>query len=229
MIAIVTPVGHEPGIAEHHKELRRYANGATVYYVVDSATDGATLRALKEAIGHEANTHLVRGPGGIAYAYLAGYFTARRDGCCALVELDVGHDPGLVPLFLHAIDSGADFVAGVRWGVRGASYDSDHPWRWALSRGGSALIGAAVGDHRLTDWTSGFHAMTDDCLDAVLRAVSERMPPGRWWQTAVRVAALRFARMIHTVPLSYTPTGRVPLNDVVASLRETWRLYLDGP
>lgn len=227
--AIVVPVGQEPCIAQFVIDASLTFPSASFFFVVDSFTDRDTLDALNKTISRfmESWGHVVRAPGGIARAYHAGYQAAFRAGCETLLEMDVGHDCSSAASALRSVvDGDADFAAGVRWGVPGAMYDSrDEPWRWLLSRGGSALVGTAVGDDRLVDWTSGMHAMNRRVLEAVLAAVRDDFPPGRWWQTAVRVAAMRAANKVGMVPISYKPTGKVPPSDVVASLGRVARLW----
>lgn len=230
-MSIVVPVGREPCIGLFAKRLRETDSHATIFYVVDGFTDDDSRRQLNAVVADDCMAHVVLGPGGLAYAYLAGYRAAWKDGCDVLLEMDVGHDTWNVKNVRTAFELfGADFVPGFRWDGRGTGYNRSGAWhRWVLSRWGSRLVEYATADHRLNDWTSGFHAMNRRVLDEVLHAVQEDMPPGRWWQTAVRVAAMRAATNVVQIPISYKPTGRVPLRDVAASLDRVAKLWWNGP
>lgn len=224
--AIVIPVGVEPGISAFvpyvHACTRDLAN---IYFVTDRGTDRATLAALRYCTDDlDGCTVLETDQRGLAKAYRHGYLAAWGNGCTALLEMDVGHDPKQIPTFLGHIAAGAHFAPGVRWGVPYASYSKKNPFRWALSRGGSALIGHVVGDDRLSDWTSGYHAIDRRTLSAVIGATHWGVPPGRWWQTLVRITAMKYARNVQPVPIAYRPSGRVRVRDVLASARELVKL-----
>lgn len=74
------------------------------------------------------------------------------------MDADLSHDPKKLPLFIEAIDHGADFVVGSRY-IKGGSI----PDNWGLHRKifsvvGNAIVRYGLGYPHIHDWTGGFRA-----------------------------------------------------------------------
>jgi len=74
------------------------------------------------------------------------------------MDADLSHDPKKFPLFIKAIDDGADFSVGSRY-ITGGSI----PQNWGIhrkifSRVGNAIVRYGLGYPSIHDWTGGYRA-----------------------------------------------------------------------
>jgi glycosyltransferase involved in cell wall biosynthesis len=105
---------------------------------------------------------------GYGAALQTGYLYARRHGYSRVVQMDADgqHDPSSIAGLLAGLDDGADVVVGSRYRVPDLS-----PHTSWLRRAGSVLLSWLVTKWtgtKITDPTSGFQAMSDRALEALV-------------------------------------------------------------
>jgi dolichol-phosphate mannosyltransferase len=141
---------------------------ADVLIVDDDSPDGTGDIAdhLAGELGHIA---VLRRPGkqGLGSAYRAGFEYALDRGYDVVVSMDVdlSHDPGVLPELLRLIDAGADAVIGSRYVPGGRTVN--WPWhRRVLSRWGNRYASLVLG-LQVRDCTSGYRAYRAEALKEI--------------------------------------------------------------
>jgi dolichol-phosphate mannosyltransferase len=139
--------------------LRRHVPAADILVVDDNSPDG-TAAAVEELAAELGQIKLLRRPGkqGLGSAYREGFALALDEGYDVIVSMDVdmSHDPAVLPELLALIDAGADAVIGSRYVPGGATVD----WplhRRLLSRWGNRYTSFVLG-LQVRDCTSGYRA-----------------------------------------------------------------------
>jgi len=143
--------------------IRRAVPDADVLVVDDNSPDGTAKVVEKTAVeldGALGRIDLVERPGkqGLGSAYRHGFRLALERGHDVIVTMDVdlSHDPAVIPEMLRLVDAGADAVIGSRYVPGGATVD----WplrRRLLSRWGNRYTSLILG-LQVRDCTSGFRA-----------------------------------------------------------------------
>jgi dolichol-phosphate mannosyltransferase len=132
------------------RALRRHVPAADILVVDDNSPDG-TAAAVEEVAAELGQIKLLRRPGkqGLGSAYRQGFALALDEGYEVVVSMDVdmSHDPAVLPELLALIDAGADVVIGSRSVPGGATVD------WPVHRYTSVVLGLQV-----RDCTSGYRA-----------------------------------------------------------------------
>ena len=145
--------------------LRRVVPAADILVVDDSSPDGTAdqVEALAAELGQ---IKLLRRPGkqGLGSAYREGFTVALDEGYDVVVSMDVdlSHDPEVLPDLLALIATGADAVIGSRYVPGGRTED----WplhRRLLSRWGNRYTSLVLG-LQLRDCTSGYRAYRASAL-----------------------------------------------------------------
>lgn len=139
--------------------------------VVDDGSPDGTAGIVKKIMESEKRVFILERTkkNGLGRAYIAGFKWALEspEGFEYFFEMDAdfSHDPGEIPLFLKALDDGADAVSGSRYvnGVRVLNWDLK---RLLLSLGGSFYARFATGV-KLTDLTGGFNCFTRRVLEGL--------------------------------------------------------------
>ena len=141
---------------------------ADVLVVDDNSPDG-TADAVEAAAAELGQVKLLRRPGkhGLGSAYRTGFAQALDEGYDAVVSMDVdlSHDPAVLPELLRLLDAGADAVIGSRYVPGGDTVD----WplhRRLLSRWGNRYTSLVLG-LQVRDCTSGYRAYRADALRAI--------------------------------------------------------------
>ena len=141
---------------------------ADVLVVDDSSPDGTAEVAARLA-AELGSIEVLRRPTkeGLGSAYRAGFEYALDHGYDVVVSMDVdlSHDPGVLPELLRLIDAGADAVIGSRYVPGGATVD----WplhRRALSRWGNRYTSFVL-RLQVRDCTSGFRAYRASALKEI--------------------------------------------------------------
>ena len=139
--------------------VRESVPDADVLVVDDNSPDG-TGDAVAEVARHLEQIVLLRRPGklGLGSAYRAGFDYGLDRGYDVVVSMDVdlSHDPAVLPELLGLIDAGADAVIGSRYVPGGSTVD--WPWyRRALSRWGNRYASFVL-RLQVRDCTSGYRA-----------------------------------------------------------------------
>jgi dolichol-phosphate mannosyltransferase len=132
---------------------------ADVLVVDDDSPDGTgdVAARLADRLGQ---IDVIHRPGkqGLGSAYRAGFEYGLDRGYDVVVSMDVdlSHDPEVLPELLRLIDAGADAVIGSRYVPGGAT--ADWPWhRRVLSRWGNRYTSFVL-QLRVRDCTSGYRA-----------------------------------------------------------------------
>jgi len=141
---------------------------ADVLVVDDSSPDGTAEVAARLA-AELGSIEVLRRPTkeGLGSAYRAGFEYALDHGYDVVVSMDVdlSHDPGVLPELLRLVDAGADAVIGSRYVPGGATVD----WplhRRALSRWGNRYTSFVL-RLQVRDCTSGYRAYRASALKEI--------------------------------------------------------------
>jgi dolichol-phosphate mannosyltransferase len=132
---------------------------ADVLVVDDNSPDG-TGDVVSQLAPELGQITLLRRPGkqGLGSAYRDGFDYGLDQGYDVVVSMDVdlSHDPEVLPQFLRLIDAGADAVIGSRYVPGGATVDWPL-YRRVLSRWGNRYTSLVLG-LQVRDCTSGYRA-----------------------------------------------------------------------
>jgi dolichol-phosphate mannosyltransferase len=173
-VLVVVPTYNEVDNVEPLlRALRDAVPAADVLVVDDNSPDGtgAKVLAVTETLDAEGpgRIELLARPGkaGLGSAYRHGFEVALDRGYDVIVSMDVdlSHDPAVIPEMLRLVDAGADTVIGSRYVPGGATVD----WplhRRLLSRWGNRYTSLVLG-LQLRDCTSGFRAYRSDVLKRI--------------------------------------------------------------
>jgi len=171
-----------------------------------------------------------RGPRGLGLAYVDGLTRAIATGADAIgqMDADLSHDPLHFPVFLRALEEGADVVSGSRnipgGGVRGWGVA-----RHVLSKGGSLYARAILGVP-VRDLTTGFKAFTRRALEALdIGAIRSN---GYSFQIETTYRALRRGLRVVEVPIVFVDRraghSKMSRRIFAEAVLEVWRLRLDA-
>jgi len=165
-VLVVMPTYNErENVAAVLTAVRSSAPGVDILVVDDNSPDGTAklVNETGEALGH---IDLLQRPAkqGLGSAYRDGFRLALERGYDVVVSMDVdlSHDPAVLPEMLRLIAAGADAVIGSRYVAGGGTVD----WplrRRLLSRYGNRYTSLVL---RLPvrDCTSGYRAYRSDAL-----------------------------------------------------------------
>ena len=142
--------------------------GADVLVVDDNSPDGTGDR-VEELVAELGQITLLRRSGkqGLGSAYRAGFDYGLDQGYDVVVSMDVdlSHDPEVLPQLLRMIEAGADAVIGSRYVPGGATVD----WplhRRVLSRWGNRYASLVL-RLQVRDCTSGYRAYRAGALKEI--------------------------------------------------------------
>lgn len=153
--------------------VRRHSPESDILVVDDSSPDG-TAELVREVAEEIGRVRLVVRPGkeGLGSAYRHGFEVVLHDGYEAIVTMDVdmSHDPAVIPAMLAQLTTGADAVIGSRY-VPGGGTENWPLHRRLLSRWGNRYTAAMLG-LSARDCTSGFRAYRAEALTAIQPATT---------------------------------------------------------
>lgn len=118
------------------------------------------------------------------------------------IDVDLSHDPSVLPKFFDAFDSGANFVVGSRY-IPGGSI----PENWAFYRKvysvlGNSIVRYGLGFPNVHDWTGGYRAYTKNFVDKA------KLELGRYrgyvFQIAFLYRSILNSAVIKEVPIHFT-------------------------
>lgn len=131
--------------------------------VIDSNSPDKTQDSILKLINKYSRLHLIKTKKeGLGKAYSEGFKIALEKFSPYLLfemDADLSHNPKEIPVFLKAIENGADFVIGSRY-MKGGSIPSD--WglhRKILSVCGNLFVRLGFMKLSITDWTGGYRAI----------------------------------------------------------------------
>jgi dolichol-phosphate mannosyltransferase len=148
--------------------VRRNSPDSEIVVVDDNSPDGTAdeVRAVADELG---NIRLIVRPDkdGLGSAYRHGFDVVLAEDYDAVVTMDVdlSHDPVVIPVMLRLIEDGADAVIGSRY-VPGGGTVNWPVHRRMLSRWGNRYTAAMLG-LAARDCTSGFRAYRAPALAAI--------------------------------------------------------------
>ncbi len=177
--------------------------------VVDDTSPDKTYEVVEELTKkYKGVLHLLVNPkkSGLGGAYLKGMAMAFDElGADAVFEFDadLSHDPTKIPLFLQALDQGADMVLGSRY-IPGGSIPQD----WGLHRKflsvvGNIVIAIVFTNFSVRDWTSGYRAITKEVYDAVHPELHSERFSGYTFQIGFLHTAIRKGFKVFEVPFHF--------------------------
>jgi len=144
--------------------------------VVDDRSPDKTYEIVESLKTQYKYLHLLINPkkSGLGHAYLKGMkyaFSELKSDVIFEFDADLSHDPTKIPDFLSEIEAGNDLVIGSRY-MPGGSI----PTNWGLHRKflsivGNIVIKVILTNFSISDWTTGFRAITKK----VYRAISPEM------------------------------------------------------
>lgn len=141
--------------------------------VVDDTSPDKTYELVAALAKHNQSVKLLisKEKSGLGGAYMKGMAHAFGELDADVVfefDADLSHDPTKIPLFLQAIDDGADMVLGTRY-RHGGSIPTDWGWhRKFLSVFGNITIMLVLGNLTFRDWTSGYRAISKQVYEQVV-------------------------------------------------------------
>ncbi len=200
--------------------------------VVDDASPDGTGAIADEIAARDPRVRVLHRSGklGLGTAYVAGFQRAIDEGYDVAVELDadLSHDPGYLPVFLGAIQEGADVVVGSR-NVPGGGVRGWGPGRHVLSKGGSLYSRAILGVE-VRDLTTGYKAYTREALERLgLRTLRST---GYAFQIETTFRAIREGLRVVEVPIVFVDRrvghSKMSRRIFAEAVLEVWRLRIDA-
>ena len=141
-IVVLPTYNERENVATMLAAVRRVVPDADVLVVDDSSPDG-TAELVDELAAELGQVKLLRRPGkqGLGSAYREGFAIALDEGYDVVVSMDVdmSHDPEVLPDLLALVATGADAVIGSRYVPGGATVD------WPLHRAPNVITTPHLG------------------------------------------------------------------------------------
>ncbi len=144
--------------------------------------------------------------GGLGGAYLKGMAHAFGEMNADIVfefDADLSHDPDKLTEFLSKIDDGADMVLGTRYTDGGAIPDDWGLHRKFLSIVGNLFMRALFFEYRVTDWTTGYRAITKEVYESVAPSLDSERFHGYTFQIGFLHRALLNGFSVTEVPFVF--------------------------
>jgi len=167
-IVVVPTYNERENVARLLTAVRRHVPGADILVVDDNSPDG-TAEIAEATAAELGQIKVLRRPGkqGLGSAYRDGFKIAFDEGYEVIVSMDVdlSHDPAVIPRMLDIIGRGADTVIGSRY-VPGGSTVNWPFYRRFLSKWGNRYA-AFMLRIKVRDCTSGFRAYRASALMAI--------------------------------------------------------------
>lgn len=172
-------------------------------YVIDSGSTDETLSKVKK-MKSSGKVHLLTCPvRGLALAYKTGYeFLMHEWNPDLFVQMDAdrSHDHRMIPVFIDKVKH-LDILAGSRY-IKGGSVDSQWPFRrYFFSKVVNRLVVLLFKMDDLTDVTSGFRIIRRECIEDVIKDVSD--VSGYAFQFSIILAAVKKSFRCGEVPIYF--------------------------
>jgi len=182
-----------------------FGHTLTIVVVDDTSPDG-TADVVRQYQKKHPNVLLLTGKKeGLGSALLRG-MTYALDALHAEIivqmDADLSHDPASLPLFMAAINKGADFAVGSRY-IKGGSI----PDNWGIHRKlfsivGNAIVRFGLGYTNVHDWTGGYRAYKESFARDSRRELSKYQ--GYVFQIAYLHKSIKRGAGIAEVPIHFT-------------------------
>jgi dolichol-phosphate mannosyltransferase len=176
--------------------------------VVDDSSPDKTYEIVKKLQTIHSNVHLLlnKEKGGLGAAYLKGMKHAYGELNSDIVfefDADLSHNPQKIPDFLKKIDEGYDLVIGSRY-IPGGSIPKD--WglhRKFLSKVGNIVIKAILTNFTISDWTTGYRAITKETFEKISPEMVDQRFSGYTFQIGFLYKAVQKKLKIAEVPFHF--------------------------
>lgn len=176
--------------------------------VVDDSSPDKTYELVKQLQANHPNLHLVLNPAkaGLGAAYLKGMdhaFDNMNSDVVFEFDADLSHDPSKIPLMLDKIGQGYGLVVGSRY-IPGGSIPDDWGWhRKFLSVVGNITIKTILTNFSISDWTTGFRAITKQTYDLISPEMRDQRFSGYTFQVGFLHKAVKKKIKIAEVPFNF--------------------------
>jgi dolichol-phosphate mannosyltransferase len=176
--------------------------------VVDDTSPDKTYDKVKILQKEFPNLHLLvnKTKNGLGAAYLKGMdhaFDKLKADIVFEFDADLSHDPKKIPLFLEKIEQGYGLVIGSRY-IPGGSIPKD--WglhRKFLSKVGNLVIRVILTNFTVSDWTTGFRAVTKDTYQKINPEMRDQRFSGYTFQIGFLYKAVQKKVKIAEVPFHF--------------------------
>lgn len=210
---IITPTYNEAGNIERtidqlQKIFTKTKNWELQILVVDDTSPDKTYEKVETLQKKYKNLHLLlnKTKAGLGSAYLKGMdFAFDELGVDVVFEFDadLSHDPTKIPQFLEKIEQGYGLVIGSRY-IPGGSIPQDWGWhRKFLSKMGNIVIRIVLTNFTLTDWTTGFRAITKKTYQKINPEMRDQRFSGYTFQIGFLYKAVQKKVKIAEVPFHF--------------------------
>ncbi len=207
---IIVPTYNEEGtiesiIKEVFVQEKKVPNWEIHILVVDSRSQDKTESMVRQLQRIYPRLHLLSiAKEGLGKAYVQGFqYAIEKINPFVLFEMDadLSHDPKEIPVFLHAIEQGADFVVGSRY-IKGGSIPQD----WGIERKiysifANLFIRFGFMRLKITDWTNGYRAIKTWIVKDSLHHIQKYS--GYVFQVALLDNAINHKARIYEIPIKF--------------------------
>jgi dolichol-phosphate mannosyltransferase len=176
--------------------------------VVDDTSPDKTYLKVQELQKKYKNLHLVlnKTKAGLGAAYLKGMdyaFNKLESDVVFEFDADLSHNPKKIPEFLKKIEQGYGLVIGSRY-IPGGSIPANWGWhRKFLSRVGNLVIKIILTNFSLSDWTTGFRAITNETYQKINSEMRGQRFSGYTFQIGFLYKAVKKQIKIAEVPFHF--------------------------
>ncbi len=210
---IIIPTYNERGIIKKtiddvQKVINTIKDWEMHILVVDDTSPDKTYELVKELQQKHDNLHLVlnKSKAGLGAAYIKGMNYAFGElGSDVVFEFDadLSHNPKKIPPMLDKIDEGYGLVIGSRYIKGGSIPDNWGLHRKILSVVGNIVIKVILTNFTVSDWTTGFRAITKEVYDKIIPEMQGQRFSGYTFQVGFLHKALRKNVKITEVPFHF--------------------------
>ncbi|MBT4124142.1 MAG: glycosyltransferase family 2 protein [Candidatus Pacebacteria bacterium] len=198
----------EKTIIEVFKNLKSVKNWNCGILVVDDTSPDKTYELVKKLQKKFSKLELLinKKKAGLGGAYLKGMeyaFGKLKADLVFQFDADLSHDPTKIPLFFEKIDQGADLVLGSRY-ISGGSIPAD----WGLHRKflsvvGNLVVRTVLTNFSVSDWTTGYRAVTKKVYQAVHKELAGDQFSGYTFQIGLLNKTVRKGFSIAEIPFHF--------------------------
>lgn len=177
----------------------------TILVVDDTSPDGTGKLVNQYRKKHANVILLTKEKEGLGSALLYGIAYALDELHAEIIvqmDADLSHDPASLPLFMTALDKGADFAVGSRYIDGGSIPDNWGVHRKLFSIVGNAIVRFGLGYTDVHDWTGGYRAYKESFARGSRSELSKYQ--GYVFQIAYLHKSLKAGAMITEVPIHFT-------------------------
>ncbi len=219
-----------PLLFEQFEKVKNWDMGILV---VDDTSPDKTYDAVKEMQQKYKKLHLLVNPNkaGLGGAYLKGMAQAFNNLNAEVIfefDADLSHDPTKIPVFMNAIDEGADMVIGSRY-IPGGGI----PENWGIHRKFMSVVGNLVAQTLLTnfsikDWTGGFRALRKKVYTSVVHKITSKETMGYTFQIGFLNEVIRSKFKVVEIPFHFVDRSigesKLPLSYMQDTLMYLFRV-----